>query len=119
MHDTSGHKTSTFKDVTEPNLLQDVFPHVEPPHVVFDGPLLEQFDGETVVMHPAELRTRDIHITDPTFRDGQQARPPYTVAQTAELFDLLSRLSGPHGVIRQTEFFIYSPKDRAAVAVPL
>jgi isopropylmalate/homocitrate/citramalate synthase len=31
------------------------------------------------------------------------------------LFDLLHRLSGPKGVIRQTEFFLYSEKDRQAV----
>jgi isopropylmalate/homocitrate/citramalate synthase len=103
------------REVSEPNLLRDMFPHVEPPHIVFDEPVLEQFDGETVQIHPSELKTRDIHITDTTFRDGQQARPPYTVAQVLELFDLLCRLSGPHGVIRQTEFFIYSHKDREAV----
>ena len=26
-------------------------------------------------------KSRDIHITDTTFRDGQQARPPYTIEQ--------------------------------------
>lgn len=33
------------------------------------------------------------------------------------MFDLLHRLSGPRGVIRQTEFFLYSEKDREAVRV--
>jgi len=41
-------------------------------------------------------------ITDTTFRDGQQARPPYTVQQIETIFDLLHRLSGANGVIRQT-----------------
>ena len=58
---------------------------------------------------------KDIWITDTTFRDGQQSRPPYTPKQIADIFDFLHRLSGPNGVIRQTEFFLYSEKDREAV----
>jgi len=105
-----------IKEVEKPNLLEDMFPHVRPPHIAFDGPLTEVLDGEMVTVDPAEVRTRDIHITDTTFRDGQQARPPYTVKQITDIFDLLCRLSGPRGVIRQTEFFLYSHKDREAVA---
>ena len=69
------------------------------------------FDGEIVDVKPAS----DIWITDTTFRDGQQARTPYTVEQISNLFDLIHRLSGPNGVIRQSEFFIYSDKDREAL----
>ena len=105
-----------IKEVEKPNLLEDMFPHVRPPHIAFDGPLTEVLDGEMVTVDPAEVRTRDVHITDTTFRDGQQARPPYTVKQITDIFDLLCRLSGPRGVIRQTEFFLYSHKDREAVA---
>jgi citrate (Re)-synthase len=54
-------------------------------------------------------------ITDTTFRDGQQARPPYSVRQMVEIFDMLHKLSGPKGIIRQTEFFLYSAKDKEAV----
>lgn len=108
---------NTFKlqEVPEPNLLTDMFPHTTPPHVVFTEPVTEKLNGKDVEVNPDDMRTRDIHITDTTFRDGQQARPPYTVAETVELFDLISRLSGPRGVIRQTEFFLYSRKDREAV----
>ena len=106
---------SKIKEVSEPVLLADVFPHVAPPHIVFEDSIHEELDGETYTIQPIDVKQRDIRITDTTFRDGQQARPPYTVAQIAELFDLLSRLSGPHGVIRQTEFFLYSHKDREAV----
>ncbi|MHC5053569.1 MAG: beta/alpha barrel domain-containing protein [Planctomycetota bacterium] len=102
-----------IKGISEPNLMEDMFPHVAPPHIVFDEPITEHFDGEQVTLDPADLKGRDIHITDTTFRDGQQARPPYTVDQIAELYDLLARLGGPKGVIRQTEFFVYSKKDRA------
>ena len=109
-------KKSKMKDVSEPNMLTDMFPHSIPPRTVFDEPIHEVFEGEIVTIQPLEIRERDIHITDTTFRDGQQARPPYTVDQIVQLFDLLSRLSGPQGVIRQTEFFLYSRKDKEAIS---
>ena len=61
----------------------------------------------------------DIWLTDTTFRDGQQSRPPYTPTQIADIFDFMHRMSGPNGVIRQTEFFLYSEKDREAVRLCL
>jgi len=104
-----------IKEISEPKLLTDMFPYDAPPHIVFEGPIHEEYDGETYTINPSDVKDRDIFITDTTFRDGQQARPPYTVSQIAELFDLLSKLSGPRGLIRQTEFFLYSHKDREAV----
>ncbi|KPK76723.1 MAG: hypothetical protein AMJ79_05635 [Phycisphaerae bacterium SM23_30] len=104
-----------LKEVNEPNLLSDIFPHITPPHITFDGPITEQLGGRTYTIDPDDIRTRDIFITDTTFRDGQQSRPPYTVEQIVKLYELLSRLSGPNGVIRQTEYFIYSASDRLAV----
>jgi isopropylmalate/homocitrate/citramalate synthase len=101
--------------VQEPNLLADRFPHISPPHIVFSEPIHEKLDGRLVCIDPRDVKSRDIHITDTTFRDGQQARPPYTTEQTVRLYDLLAKLSGPNGIIRQTEFFIYSPRDREAV----
>jgi isopropylmalate/homocitrate/citramalate synthase len=92
-----------LQDVPEPNLLRDIFPYDAVPKVVFDG-VLEEMD-------PAP----EFYITDTTFRDGQQARPPYTVQQIVDLYQLLHRLGGPHGVIRQAEFFLYSEIDREAV----
>ena len=35
--------------------------------------------------------------------------------QIVDLFKLMSRLSGPNGIVRQTEFFVYSKKDREAL----
>ncbi len=107
---------TSLKEVSEPNLIEGMFPHTRPPSIEFDGPVTETLDGETYTVDPAEMRTRDIHLTDTTFRDGQQARPPYKVSEILALFDLLCKLSGPHGAIRQTEFFLYSRKDREAVA---
>ena len=90
-------------DVAEPNLLREIFPYNAVPRIVFDG----------TVEHPDPAP--EMFITDTTFRDGQQARPPYTVAQIVAMFDMLHRLGGPNGVIRQTEFFVYSKVDREAV----
>jgi isopropylmalate/homocitrate/citramalate synthase len=92
-----------LKHIEEPNLQKDVFPYSEVCCVDFDHKILP--------INPAD----EIFITDTTFRDGQQARPPYTVQQIVDLFTLMSRLGGPNGVIRQSEFFLYSARDREAV----
>ena len=99
--DASGQQ---LREVTQPNLLREMFPYRAVPRIVFDGNV-EPLD-------PAP----DFLITDTTFRDGQQARPPYTVGQIVDLFKMLHRLGGPHGVIRQSEFFLYSTVDREAVS---
>jgi isopropylmalate/homocitrate/citramalate synthase len=91
------------QDVAEANLLRDMFPYHAVPRIVFDGAVAP--------LGPAP----EFLITDTTFRDGQQARPPYTAAQIVDLFRMLHRLGGPRGVIRQSEFFLYSPVDREAV----
>jgi len=101
-------------EVTEPVLLEDVFPYEMPPRIAFEGKVFEEIDGKVVEFDPKTLLTRDIRITDTTFRDGQQSRPPYTVEQTRRLYEYLVRISGPKGVVRQTEFFLYTPKDRDA-----
>jgi len=98
----SGNKHE-LADVAEPNLLREIFPYDAVPRIIFDG-VIEQPE-------PAP----DFFITDTTFRDGQQARPPYTVGQIVAMFDMLHRLGGPNGIIRQTEFFVYSKTDRDAV----
>jgi isopropylmalate/homocitrate/citramalate synthase len=90
-------------DTQQPNLYRNIFPYEEVCRVVFD----EKF----VFIDPPE----EIFITDTTFRDGQQARPPYTVEQVVTVFDMLHRLGGVNGVIRQSEFFLYSEKDKEAV----
>ncbi|MBN1299145.1 MAG: 2-isopropylmalate synthase, partial [Actinobacteria bacterium] len=56
-----------------------------------------------------------IYITDTTFRDGQQSRSPYTVEQIIRLFKLLNKLDNGSGIIRHSEFFIYSNKDKEAI----
>jgi len=89
-------------DLASPNLLRDDFPYTRIPPIRFEP-------------SPVPLAVPpDIWITDTTFRDGQQARAPYTLEQIVHLYDLLSQLGG--SVIRQTELFAYSPIDREAIA---
>ncbi len=109
---SENHKPYPLVDTTEPNLLEETFNYSLPPLIRFDGPVIEHIDGQPVEFDPAGLKTRDIVITDTTFRDGQQARPPYTVEQMVRIYDLLAKLGGPNGVIRQTEFFLYTANDR-------
>jgi len=92
-----------LQDVEEPVLYRNQFPYSEIPKILFDD--------ETPDLSPA----MDIWITDTTFRDGQQARPPYTIKQIVDIYKLLHKLGGPNGVIRQSEFFLYSNKDKDAV----
>ncbi len=92
-----------LQNISEPNLYKEMFPYSEVGRIVFDHKVLKT--------KPA----KDIFITDTTFRDGQQARPPYTAEQIVQLYKFLSELGGPNGVIRQSEFFLYSKKDKEAV----
>ena len=98
---------STYKyslqDVKEPNLYREVYPYTDVPRIPFNH-------RRVPIGMP-----QDIWITDTSFRDGQQSVEPYTVKQIVDLFKLMSRLSGPFGIIRQTEFFVYSKKDREAL----
>ncbi len=90
-------------DVEQPELFRNIFPYTEMVRV--------NFDHKIELIDPPD----EIYITDTTFRDGQQARPPFTVKQIEDLYDFMHRLGGPHGVIRQSEFFLYTDKDREAV----
>jgi len=105
-------KDHPLVETPEPNLVEDVFPYDLPPLITFDGPVTEVIDGREVTFDFAAVKDRPILISDTTFRDGQQSRPPYTIEQMVHIYDLLSRLGGPGGVIRHTEFFLYTKNDR-------
>ncbi|MFC1855340.1 histone-lysine N-methyltransferase [Thermodesulfobacteriota bacterium] len=92
-----------LKNVSEPNLLRDLFP--------YDTVCKLTFDNKNVSMD----MPKEIFITDTTFRDGQQARPPYKIEQIVKIYKLLHLLGGPKGIIRQSEFFLYTEKDQKAV----
>ncbi len=93
----------SLQDVAEPNLQRDIYSYGTVPKVAFNH--------RRVPMNMPE----DIWITDTSLRDGQQSVEPYTVDQIVNIYKLLSRLGGPYGIIRQTEFFVYSKKDREAI----
>ncbi|MHC5059906.1 MAG: 2-isopropylmalate synthase [Planctomycetota bacterium] len=96
-------KKIELQDIARPNLYREMFPYTEFPKVVLDG--------QTV---PFEIPEK-IWITDTTFRDGQQARPPYTPEQILRIFDFFHEINGGTDMIRQCEFFLYSKRDRKAV----
>ncbi len=102
-HEHSQTWQHRLQEVAEPNLMREIFPYEEVARI--------DFDYKFVMPNPPE----QMLITDTTFRDGQQARPPYTVRQIVDIFDMLHSLSGPKGIIRQSEFFLYSTKDKEAV----
>ncbi|MHC4205888.1 MAG: 2-isopropylmalate synthase [Planctomycetota bacterium] len=105
-------KKHPLVDAKRPNLVRDIFPYSLPPLIHLEGPVTEIIDGKPVEFDFGAVKDRPIYITDTTFRDGQQARPPYTLEQMVKIYDLLAKLSGPNGVIRQTEFFLYTKNDR-------
>jgi len=93
----------SLQDVAEPNLQRDIYTQGSVPKV--------SFNHRRVPMNMPE----EIWITDTSLRDGQQSVEPYTVDQIVSIYKLLNKLGGPFGIIRQTEFFIYSKKDREAL----
>lgn len=93
----------SLQDVEEPNLQRDLYSYGTVPKVAFNH--------RRVPMNMPE----EIWITDTSLRDGQQSVEPYSVDQIVNIYKLLSKLGGPYGIIRQTEFFIYSKKDREAI----
>ena len=92
-----------LQDVTEPHLFRELFDYESIPKVAFNN------------RHVPVNMPEEIWMTDTTFRDGQQSTSPFTVKQIVDLFKLMSRLGGKKGLVRQTEFFLYSQKDKDAV----
>ena len=92
-----------LQDVEEPNLYRELYDYKSIPKVAFN------------MRHVPENMPDEIWMTDTTFRDGQQSVSPFTTPQIVHLFKLLSRLGGPNGLVRQSEFFLYSDKDKAAL----
>ena len=92
-----------LQDVEKPELFRAMFPYSEIPKIAYNH------------RHVPMNMPKNIYITDTTFRDGQQSRAPYSTEQMVEIYKMLHRLGGENGIIRQTEFFVYSKKDRDAL----
>jgi len=93
----------SLQDVAEPNLYREIYDYKSIPKIAFN------------MRHVPEEMPHDIWITDTTFRDGQQSVSPFTPDQIVHLFKLMNRLGGPKGIIRQSEFFLYTERDREAL----
>lgn len=92
-----------LQDRETPNLYRHLFDYDTIPKV--------SFNHRSVPINMPD----DIWITDTTFRDGQQSTSPFTVKQIVDLYTLLHKLGGEKGIIRQSEFFVYTEKDREAL----
>ena len=64
LHSTKNPAYNTLREVSAPELYRDMFPYSAVSRVIFDGVFVDP--------RPAD----PMFITDTTFRDGQQARPP-------------------------------------------
>lgn len=93
----------SLQEREDPNLYRDLFSYDSVPKVCFNHRFV-----------PINM-PKDIWITDTTFRDGQQSTSPFTVEQIKQLFTFMHRLGGKKGIIRQSEFFVYTEKDRQAL----
>ena len=92
-----------LQDREEPNLYRHLFDYESVPKVSFNHRFVPT------------CMPKEIWITDTTFRDGQQSTSPFTVEQIVHLYKLMHSLGGPKGIIRQSEFFVYSEKDRESL----
>lgn len=93
----------SLQDVSRPNLHRQIFTYGKIPKIAFN------------MRHVPMECPKELYISDTTFRDGQQAMQPFEVKDIVELYKKLHRLGGKNGVIRQSEFFLYSDKDKEAV----
>lgn len=93
----------SLQDVARPNLHRQIFTYGKIPKIAFN------------MRHVPMECPKELYISDTTFRDGQQAMEPFSVDNIVELFKMLHRLGGKNGIIRQSEFFLYSDKDKDAV----
>ncbi len=92
-----------LQDVEKPNLYDEIYNYDEIPKIPFNHRVV-----------PIDMPEK-IRITDTSFRDGMQSLAPYSVEEMVEIYKLISKLGGPNGIISQTEFFVYSEKDREAI----
>jgi isopropylmalate/homocitrate/citramalate synthase len=91
----------TIPEPTEPEYFLTSFPR-------------DAFPAYDWTERPATLPL-EAWTTETTHRDGQQGGLPLTTEQSLKIYDILCRFTGDSGAIRQAEFFVYRPSDRAAL----
>lgn len=92
---------TTITDPEEPVYFLDSFPR-------------DQFPQYVWTERPANLPPQ-LWATETTHRDGQQGGLPLSAEQSLQIYDILCRFTGQSGAVRQAEFFVYRPSDRAAL----
>lgn len=73
------------------------------------------FDRPPLILVDIGRRTDELYLTDTTLRDGQQAWKILSVRESVKIYELLVELSKGSSVIKTTELFLYTPKDREVV----
>ncbi len=91
----------TIPDPDEPEYFLDSFPR-------------DSFPVYNWTERPATLPA-DAWTTETTHRDGQQGGLPLSTERSLAIYDILCRFTASSGAIRQAEFFVYRPSDRAAL----
>jgi len=90
--------THAVPDPATPELYPDTFPPDRFPQYRWTPP----------ATLPAQAWT-----TETTHRDGQQGGLPLTAEQGVRIYELMCAFTGTSGAVRQAEFFVYHPADRA------
>jgi len=93
--------TSAIPEPAAPEYFVESFPRDAFPAYVFT---------ERPAAMPAEVWT-----TETTHRDGQQGGLPLSTERSLAIYDILCQFTGASGAVRQAEFFVYRPSDRAAL----
>ena len=96
---------TTISDVPDPELFPDTFPPGGFPRFRWTE-------------RPADLPP-EVWTTETTHRDGQQGGLPLSAEQGIQIYDLMCDFTGQSGAIRQAEFFVYHPADRAMLEAAL
>ena len=92
-----------LQDVPEPHLYRLLYNYDEVPKIPFNH------------RHVPMAAPDRLWLTDTTFRDGQQARPPYTVEQIVQLYELMHGWAAPTASSARASSSSTSKKDREAV----
>jgi isopropylmalate/homocitrate/citramalate synthase len=95
------HSANPIPDPPQPEYFLESFPRDAFPAYVW---------AERPEALPAEVWT-----TETTHRDGQQGGLPLSTERSLRIYDILCRFTSTSGAIRQAEFFVYRPSDRAAL----
>ncbi len=89
-------------------------PDPQAPEYFLDTFPRDNFPRYAWTQRPASM-PESAWTTETTHRDGQQGGLPLTVEQSLQIYDILCRFTRDSGAIRQAEFFVYRPSDRAAL----